>query len=355
MRLLDRGEVLARTDLADLATEVCGLPRGRGRAAHWHCPNPDHPDVHPSMGVYDRGGGQRWKCHACGAGGTAIDLLMISGSLGAGEAIRELGRRAGMDVASSRSSAFRPEAPAVRVPDAAVEEFVASAERLLWEPGAGLAQRTLRERGFPEALLRANRVGFDPGPARLPRRAGLPRRSAGIVFPVLDVSGRAVYYQVRSLSPRHAADRKYDQPTVQIAPNPQIAGIRGVGQAVSGMLVIAEGIPDGLTAACAGVRSVAVLGVSHAGEDNVGALARKILADHPAERYAVCFDPDPAGVTAGARLADRLARHGASIATLAARQDRRDLNAWWQADADALIGELRRTAAAQLLVWNLLE
>ncbi|SNQ46595.1 hypothetical protein FRACA_1480003 [Frankia canadensis] len=73
---VDRDAVLDRTDLAALATEICGDPQGRGRGARWHCPNPAHPDEHPSMGIYQGFQGRwRWKCHACGEGGTAVDLL----------------------------------------------------------------------------------------------------------------------------------------------------------------------------------------------------------------------------------------------------------------------------------------
>lgn len=39
----------------------------------FRCPNPDHPDNHPSSGWY--GDGTRWKCHACGAGGDACDVV----------------------------------------------------------------------------------------------------------------------------------------------------------------------------------------------------------------------------------------------------------------------------------------
>src|SRR6266496_5621316 len=34
------------------ALPICGEPLGRGHSAKWHCPNPDHPDQHPSMGLY---------------------------------------------------------------------------------------------------------------------------------------------------------------------------------------------------------------------------------------------------------------------------------------------------------------
>jgi hypothetical protein len=300
MSLLDRDELLARTDLADLATQICGPAKGRGRSARWHCPNPEHPDEHPSMGIYLNGHGlQRWKCHSCGEGGTAVDMLMISTSMSAGEA---------------------------------------------------LAQRKLRERGLSEAILRVNRVGFDPGPGLLPRPQGLPRRSPGIVYPVLDQqTGQAIYYHVRSLSPRDATDRKYDQPTTAMAPNPKIAAIRSPQAQELGLLAITEGIPDGLTAVQAGAGAVAVLGVSHAGADTVDDLARRILHEHPSPAYAVCFDPDRAGLAACNLLADRLAHHGAIVAKILPPQGLRDLNAWWQADPHGLALQLASIPAVLAL------
>jgi DNA primase len=368
MSLLDRDELLARTDLSDLATQICGPAKGRGRSARWHCPNPEHPDEHPSMGIYLNGHGlQRWKCHSCGEGGTAVDLLMISTSMSAGEALRDLAQRAGIDPGPSRPGPNhttggargrattgpptlkppvlkQPAPPAAHAP--AIERFVAAAERLLTEPVAGLAQRKLRERGLSEPILRANRIGFDPGPAVLPRPKGLPRRSPGIVYPVLDPqTGQAIYYQVRSLSPRDATDHKYDQPSTAMAPNPKIAAIRSTQAQELGLLAITEGIPDGLTAVQAGARAVAVLGVSHAGTDTADDLARKILTEHPSAAYAVCFDPDRAGLVAGNNLADRLAHHGAAVAKILPPRGLLDLNAWWQADRHELAAQLTSTPA----------
>ncbi len=46
-------------------------------------------------------------------------------------------------------------------------------------------QRWLAERGLGEEVLRANRVGADPGPAALDRPRGLPRGGPAVVLPVL--------------------------------------------------------------------------------------------------------------------------------------------------------------------------
>jgi hypothetical protein len=360
MPQLDRAEILARTDLADLATEICGPPRGQGRSSRWHCPNPDHPDRNPSMGMYTsaRTGDWRWKCHACGEGGTAVDLLMISSRMSPGDALRNLAERAGVSPGSrstpNRTYArpARPPAPpteAARVPHPAIETLVARAAELLWQPIGDYARRRLHARGLLDGVLKANRVGFDPGPSVLPRPDGLPHRSPGITFPALDhATGAAVYYQLRSLSPRHAADRKYDQPSLELAPNPRLVRVRSAEELRSNhVLIICEGFPDALCAVQAGVPSAAVLGIDHAGTDRADSLAERILTEHIHGAYAVCFDSDARAQAAAARLADCLAQRGADVARLQPPDNINDLNDWWQAAPQALARQL--AAAATLL------
>ena len=325
MGIVDRDEVLERTDLTELATEVCGPPRRPGPSAKWHCPSPNHPDEHPSMGVYrNPRGQQRWKCHSCGEGGTAVDLLMISGGVDAGAALRELADRAGVRATDPHERPPRSPRPprldppaAEREPSPVIEAFVARAAELLWSSAAAPARRHLESRGFDPELLRANRVGFDPGPNVVPRPDGLPRLGPGVVYPALDdVTGRAVYFQVRYLSPRVVNTRKYDQPVAELAPNPRFADVRVPAGRPAGLVALCEGFPDALTAAQAGLASVAVLGVAHAGGHHVDELARRISAQHPGEALAVCFDADGPASTPAKRLADRLARTGASVGRL---------------------------------------
>jgi hypothetical protein len=60
-------------------------------------------------------------------------------------------------------------------------------------------------------------------------------------------------------------------------PEPRLAAVRCAGQPVAGgVLVLCEGFPDALTAAEAGIPALAVLGIGHAGRDNVRALADQI-------------------------------------------------------------------------------
>jgi hypothetical protein len=162
-----------------------------------------------------------------------------------------------------------------------------------------------------------------------------------VVFPVLDAAGRAVYYQVRALSPDVAATRKYDQPAAALARNPRVAAVRGPGEPRTGVLAICEGFPDALTAVLAGVPALALLGLSHAAESSVADLAHRIVTLHPAPGYAVCFDNEPAFAAAAAeRLAGQLGRLGVPAFSITPAPGEKDLNAWWQSSPAEVLARL---------------
>jgi hypothetical protein len=350
---VDRDAVLDRTDLVALATEICGDPQGRGRSARWHCPNPAHPDEHPSMGIYQGFQGRwRWKCHACGEGGTAIDLLMTGAGMTVREALLDLAQRTG--IAPEPIIPRRPHrrtAPPTPAPSAsqatpvspAIGELVSAAADLLWQPVGAGTLRYLHERGFTDELLAANRVGFDPGPRQLPRPEGLPRAGPGVVFPVLRPADlHPVYYQVRYLGSRQR--RRYDQPAQDLAPNPKLAHLIFDGPAEPGLTVICEGFPDALTAAHSGLAAVALLGTAHASGSGAPALADRLIEECPGSAFVVCFDDDtamkhdkrPAGQNAAIRLADELAHRGQLVLNIQPPTGIKDLNAWWQQSPDVV-------------------
>ena len=75
---IDRDELLARTDLAQVL-DALTTGHGDGHRRTWNCPEPDHPDVHPSVTIHtDRHGVQRWRCWSGGHGGTAIDAVIAA-------------------------------------------------------------------------------------------------------------------------------------------------------------------------------------------------------------------------------------------------------------------------------------
>lgn len=353
----DRDEVLARVDLAELATEVCGPPRGRGPTARWHCPNPDHPDAHPSMTVYRTARSARWKCHSCGDGGTAIDLVMTANSCGVREAMDVLAARSGLspDTSFDRPTTHPPPVKArpseaatasedipdedrsLTAPDPCVEAYVAACAEILWSDAGETGRNWLAARGFGDAVLRANRVGFDPGPRALRRDRGLPWRGAGVVYPVLAADQTAMYCQTRYLDPSAAGRPKYDNPLSAVAANPRVAPLRTpeLIPELAPLVVVTEGIPDGLAAAHLGARVAAVVGAANHGP----LVAARLDRLYPSATFLIVFDADHAGQRGGALLGANLAALERTV-VLGSPPPPDDLNTWWQTDhervADAL-------------------
>lgn len=367
MTVYNRDDVLAAVDLAELATEMCGPPEGRGPSAKWRCPSPDHPDAHPSMTVYAGQRSQRWKCHSCGEGGTAIDLVMTVQRCGVRDAIealatraqlldrhddarppdrRRAARRAPVGVPDGRPAPPDPPEAAAKpagLPtiesaeqpaDPCIESYVAVAAQILWGTHGEVGRDWLHARGFTDEVLCANRVGFDPGPRIFHRDRGLPWRGAGIVYPALAADGTAVYFQTRYLDPVAAGRDKYDNPTSALAINPRVATLRAPDPdpRLGGVVVITEGIPDGLAVAHVGARVGAVIGAANHGRP----VASRLHRTFPSGIFIVLFDADHAGRRGGALLGAHLAALDRHVVLSAPPSPHNDINDWWKAEPAAL-------------------
>ena len=103
--MYDRDRLLARVDLAGLADELLGAAPRPGPVAHVAVPEPEprpdrpHPAGHRSSTA--TAGIERWHCHGCGAGGTAIDLVMAVRRVDVREAL-EASRRPSPELRSDR-------------------------------------------------------------------------------------------------------------------------------------------------------------------------------------------------------------------------------------------------------------
>lgn len=343
----DRDLLLDRTDLRALADELLGEHKGRGAHATWPCPVPTHGHQTgrtPPVSIFtDRGGIERWHCHACGAGGTAIDLVMVTERLRVRDALDVLARRAGVDASSeiqarprARPPRIEPAAvPAVRPGSAELINYVEACQRHLWSPAGERWRNWLADRRLSEAVLRQNCVGADPGPRRLQRARGLPRRGPAVVFPVLSESGEAGYLQARYLDPDRAG-RKYDNPADGLATLPRVALVQTpAASARSGVLLVCEGLPDALTAAGAGSRAAAVLGASLPDD----ALARRVAELARADHVIIAFDADARGRDGARRLHQALNPiHERGVSIL--RPIEGDLNDWSQRAGSRFATEL---------------
>jgi hypothetical protein len=299
----DRDALLAAVDLRQLADELLGPHKGSGRSAMWRCPNPQHSQTGrtPPVSVFtSRRGEQRWRCHGCGEGGTAIDLVLSVRAGGLRDALGYLAGKAGHhDLGPEWEPRPRRSAPATRVArgcrdPAGLQRYVDECADRFWQPSGRAIRRWLTDtRGIPADVLRENRIGADPGPRAQWRPDGIPR-AAGAVLPVI-AHGRAVYAQVRVTRPRGVGPR-YLNPTAELAANPRLARARP-GDCRHPEVIVAEGTIDALSAAAGGYRAVALLSATYGDEAVALALSR---LPHP---LVLALDADDAGRTGAQRLA----------------------------------------------------
>lgn len=333
---IDRDDLLARTDLAQVL-DALTTGHGDGRQRTWNCPEPSHPDAHPSVTIHtDRHGTQRWRCWSGGHGGTAIDVVVAARGMPVGDAIRWLDD----NYAHLRPIHRDPPSPGRPVGDPAPEvvEYVERCAKLLWTPAGRPVREWLNARGYPDDVLALNKVGADPGRRYLPRPKGFPAGWPAAVYTALDHCGEVTYFQARYLEPPEGRG-KYDNPSSRWASNPRVAWIRppaGAGEFDS-CIVVTEGIADALAAAQLGNRAVGVLGTAVL---DGRAAASVALASRPDRPVVVCFDADAQGRAAASRVADELSTAGVNDVWMVTPPAGLDLTDWIQIDASAAGGAL---------------
>lgn len=356
--MYDRDRIVEAIDLASLADELLGPRRGTSRSASWPCPSPQHAQTGrtPPVSLYrSRGGEERWHCHGCGIGGSAIDLVMAAHRLTVAEALEELAGRAG---AREFTSDRRPRRVAARLATdrwagrtpvsdpAGLASFVDECAERLWKPQGRAVRWWLTEvRGLPEAVLERNHIGADPGRQVQARPDGMPSCGRAAVLPVIE-AGRPVFAQLRAISPGSDGPR-YLNAASRLANNPRV-GIYEPCEPVGRCVIVTEGILDALSANAAGFRSAAVLGAALAGRgtgDRTG-----LVADRLARLGApliVAFDADQPGQEGARALRESLRARGARATYLHVPSDRNDLNAWMltSLDWDRTLKLAVRTAA----------
>ena len=283
-------DVLTRTDLAALLTELTGEPVGSGPRARWHCCDRDHPDEHPSVTMFiDRDGIGRWRCWSGGHAGTAIDALIAAQPFTVAAAISVLAERL-HGPAPQRSTTRTADRTSARAFSDAARHYAMACAELLNTPAAGDAVRWLRARGLSAQVLAVNQVGYDPGPRRLPREHGLPT-AGGVTFPSYDAAGQMIYVQTRHLHPD--SPRKYSNPTVAHGDVPAVT-FPHLGPDVNRdrPVVVTEGVPDGLIAVDAGFRAATVISASLANRRSADEIVRYT---GPTAPVYLALDNDPAG------------------------------------------------------------
>ena len=310
----DRTQILQSVDLGELATELCGPPVG----GKWPCPSADHAQTGrtPPVSVFrTRDGYQRWRCHGCGAGGTAIDLAISARGLEVREAMDWLARR-------GQVAPIRPPEPATvrEGPTTDLSDFITECAARLWRPeGAAIRQWAMGARGLDEGVLRRNRVGADLG--QRPRPGCIPCVGPALVLPTHQHAAMRSL-QLRPIDPKPGR-AKYVSPSGHRS-GPRIATYVPPTFPLLRTIYVTEGPIDALTAAQLGIPAIAALG-AHAVDDD---LARH-LARVPADTTVVlAFDTDEAGRKAQKKLRNLLWPLRRDNVELRYPDGAKDLNHW---------------------------
>jgi Toprim-like len=349
----DRDALLAAVDLRQLADELLGPHAGTARSPMWRCSNPHHSQTGrtPPVSVFtSRRGEQRWQCHGCGEGGTAIDLVLHARGGSIREALGYLAGKVGHhDVGADWEPRPRRTATVARPSHgcrdpAGLQRYVDDCVARLWQPSGRPIHCWLTDtRGIPPDILRANRIGADLGPRAQPRPDGMPK-ATGAVLPVIS-RGRAVYAQIRVPHPRGEGPR-YLNPTAELTANPRLARLRPATRQRE-EVIVTEGTIDALSAAAGGYRSVALLSATYGDEAVALALAR---LPHP---LVLALDADDAGRAGAERLAALLEARQRPPAILDLGEG--DLNdsmrraADWPAKLASTIGRVTRASTTVCL------
>lgn len=332
--MLDRNRIVEATDLGTLADELLGPHRGTARSPAWTCPSPQHAQTGrtPPVSVFrSTAGEQRWHCHGCGIGGSAVDLVMVTRGTTVREALEELGRRSGVREpwrSFEPVAQRRPAAPREPGDLAGLATYLEECARRLWQPAGRPVRRWLTEvRGIPEAVLAQNLIGADPGRHRQDRPDGMPSTGWAAVLPVHE-GGRPVFAQLRALNP--LPDRpKYLNAASILSRNPRV-GLYEPVRPVGSCTIATEGVLDALSANAAGFRAAAVLGAglaaaagNHAGR---GAIAMRLSRLDGA--VIVAFDADDAGRHGAESLMEGLRKRDVPARRLHVPERAGDLNCW---------------------------
>ena len=183
------------------------------------------------------------------------------------------------------------------------------------------------------------------GSCRAPR---VCRAVASRGVPRVGPLGGIAYFQARFLQPPDGRD-KYDNPSRKWAPNPRVAWTRTPTTvcAHDGLLVVAEGIPDALIAAQAGLSAVTVLGSMYPDARVADAIAS--YAQAHAVDVAVCFDCDPSesGAKGASRLVELLDDRSVRSVANVAPADGTDLSDW-AAIGDAWVTAFDKIATTEI-------
>ena len=318
-------EILERVDLVSLVGRHVELKKS-GKSFKGRCPFHEEK----SASFYVTPELRRFKCFGCQAGGDAIAFVQRFLGKTFLDAVRDLAREVGVDLASAEDPSIRERQQLREVTELALEHF----RQLLWHPAEGrLAREALAARGVSDETARSFGLGWAPeawsrladlllarGLLEFGLQAGLvQRRSRGegaydvfrgrLIIPIRAADGRAVAFGGRLLvgdqGPKYLNSREsrlYAKSEILYGLDRARDEIRRRRSAV-----LVEGYFDVIGLHQAGVRHAVALCSTALTPGHLAQLQRV-----EARELVLLLDGDDAGRKAVERLAPALLAAGAS-------------------------------------------
>ncbi len=285
--------------------ELLGIADGAKRQASGlviRCPS--HEERNPSCSVQEKGGALVANCHACGFGGSVLDLIAAVNRLDAHAdfpRVVEIGcGLAGIDATVARRAPIRS-VPAQEKREPAPDLGAAWASL---PPLDADGDEYLAGRGLADAadLCRSVPLGIDGELGRL------AAEGYQLAQAMRDQAGRVIAIQVRRLDDTHDADDRDRRFKLH---GQSGAGVFGDPLKVrtAGTVVVCEGFTDTLAAHIALGENAKVAVVGVAGVTSTSGLLELPLQG---KRVLVAYDADTRGDDAAAKLIVELKKRGAT-------------------------------------------
>ncbi len=321
-------EVMERADMLQIIGEYVRLKKA-GRNHKGLCPF--HSEKSPSFTVTPERG--FFKCFGCGVGGTVYTFLMKAEGWSFPEAVRHVAARVGVEVPELNDE----DAESARERRESRESYQKTLgiaqqwfETNLYAPEGAHALDYLRSRGVDEDAARAFGLGYAPeswsglldhlrrhrigtpeaevaGLAIQGQRGAYDRFRDRIIFPVVDIWGKAVAFGGRRLNDDDKAGAKYiNSPETEFyTKGSQLYGLAATKRAIraEGQALLVEGNFDVVVLYARGVQN-AVAPMGTALTDRQARLLSRYT-----QRVFVAFDADKAGTKATARSLPILLAH----------------------------------------------
>jgi len=318
-------EIRARAEIEEVVGEQIPLKRA-GKDFRALCPF--HHEKTPSFYVVPRGG--FYKCFGCGESGDVFTFLMKRGGLSFQDAVRELGRRYGVDVPDERMERHDE-------PHRVLYETVAFAHdffrRTLADADpSSKVKKYLADRGITAEAVERFGIGYAPDAWRALREeahrhgieddvllaAGLIKESERgdepydrfrdrLIFPIAELSGRVIAFGGRILSRSENAPKYLNSPETPIYHKGDVLyGLNWSKSAIrrEGCALVVEGYMDYVSLAARGIEHVV------AGMGTAMTEAQANLLARYTGKALMLYDSDAAGMRAAFRTADALLQTG---------------------------------------------